>query len=330
MDVGGLLDDLVEAQQQRGAAGEDDALFHDVAGQFRRGPFEDAGDGVHNGPYVLPDAVVDLIRVDFELDRHAGDIVLALGDHGDLLTAPVGGTEDLLQFLRSLIADENVALSAAVFFNALVEGVARDLDGGGHRHGTHGNDGDVRGAAPEVDDHDAVGLHGVHACPDGGRQRFFHEAGLAGPAGRNDIEDGAPLQVRDRTGHADDDIRFEDLILADGPDEIAEHLFGDREVGDDPFPHGTDDFDGTGLFSHHVVGLASDGDDLAGGFPVGHHGRLGHDDALALKVHDDGSGPKIDPDVSSKHVLCSPSAVRITKILLFFPSLVQRKPQVSF
>ena len=54
------------------------------------------------------------------------------------------------------------------------------------------------------------------------------------PADERRLLDGAPLDAGDARRNADDDARVGEAILVHLLDEVAEHLLGDVEVGDDP------------------------------------------------------------------------------------------------
>src|SRR5665213_1719302 len=67
----------LEPVQEGTATGQDDALLHDVGGQFRRGPVQRHLDGVDNGRHRLVDGLADLLGRNDDGLRQTGDQVAA-------------------------------------------------------------------------------------------------------------------------------------------------------------------------------------------------------------------------------------------------------------
>ena len=76
-----------------------------------------------------------------------------------------------------------------------------------------------------------------------------------------------------------------------------EHLLGDLEVGDDAVLHGTDGHDVAGGAAQHLLGVLAHRLDLSRDLVDGHDGRLGDDDALALRVDEGVGGTEVDGEV---------------------------------
>ena len=83
-------------------------------------------------------------------------------------------------------------------------------------------------------------------------------------------------------------------VLVHPLDEVAEHLLGDVEVGDDPVLERPDGGDGARRAAQHALGVGADGEDVAGAGVDGHHRRLGKDDAPPPHVDEGGGGTQID------------------------------------
>ena len=87
--------------------------------------------------------------------------------------------------------------------------------------------------------------------------------------------------------------------------ELLEHLFGDREVGDHAILHGTNGFDVARHAAKHLLGLATDSlnDFLAAGaavMPNRDDGGFVEDDPLATDVNQRVGGTEVDRHVAGK------------------------------
>ena len=82
--------------------------------------------------------------------------VAALDEHGKLLRARVYAADGDLDLLRRVQTDEHPVVLAHIGRNGLVKRVARDLDGGGCRNAVQTQNGDIRRAAADIDDHMAL------------------------------------------------------------------------------------------------------------------------------------------------------------------------------
>jgi len=155
----------------------------------------------------------------------------------------------------------------------------------------HGNDGDIRGPAADVDDHVPRRLGNRQLGPDGGRHRLLdkEDLGRLGPHGH--VLDRPALDLGDPGGNADHDARpeKESAVVGRFLDEEVQHLLGDLEVGDHPVSHRPDGQDVGRGFPEHLLGPLADGLDLAGLLVENDDGRFLDDDPLALHV-DEGVG----------------------------------------
>ena len=199
------------------------------------------------------------------------------------------------------LADEQVVRLLDVLddgFVHLVAGHAHRLavDDAGQR-----DDGDVRRAAADVDDHVARRLGDRHARADGRRHGFLDQVDLAGLGAVRAVLHRALLDLRDLRRHADDDARPDpDVAVVRLLDEVGQHLLGDLEVGDDAVLHRLDRHDVAGRAAEHVLGFLADGLDPAVDLVDGHDRRLVDDDALAARVDAGVGRAQVDRQVTRK------------------------------
>jgi len=85
-------------------------------------------------------------------------------------------------------------------------------------------------------------------------------------------------------------------------DEVREHGSGGIEIGDDPVAERPRGDNLSGGPSDHAFGFLAHRDDLAIVRPLGDHGRLAQDDALALDVDQRVGRPQINPQVATEPV----------------------------
>ena len=95
----------------------------------------------------------DLVAVDDQRLRHAGDEIAPLDLHGRDFVDGVGVADLLLDDLGGALADQQVVLALDVGDDRLVHLVARDADRLRHHDAGQRDDGDLGGAAADVDDH---------------------------------------------------------------------------------------------------------------------------------------------------------------------------------
>ena len=189
-----------------------------------------------------------------------------------------------LDALGRLLADGEVVLALQVRDDRLVHLVAADahalrVDDAGER-----DDGDLGGAAADVDDHVAGGLGDGQPGADGRRHRLLDQVDLARAGALGALLDGALLDLGDAEGDADDDARLDQrAAVVRAGDEVAEHRLGDLEVGDDAVAQRADRLDVARRAAEHLLGLAPDGEDLVAAAGValdGDDGGLARDNPL--------------------------------------------------
>ena len=100
-------------------------------------------------------------------------------------------------------------------------------------------------------------------------------------------------------GHADDDARVREAVLVHLLDEVAEHLLGHVEVGDDAVLQRPDRGDRARRAAEHPLGLDADRVDLARALVDRDHRRLGEHDAAAAHVDERVGGAEIDGHVAA-------------------------------
>ena len=134
---------------------------------------------------------------------------------------------------------------------------------------------------------------------DGGRHRLLDKVGGPGAGADGGLLDRPPLHPGDPRGHAHHHARMSPAVLVDPLDEVAQHLLGDVEVGDDAVFERPDGGDGARGAAQHALGVGADRQHLSRPGVDGHHRRLGEDDAPSAHVHQRGGGAQIDCHISS-------------------------------
>ena len=161
------------------------------------------------------------------------------------------------------------------------------------------DDGDVGGAAADVDHHVARRLLDRQAGADRRRHRLLDQVHLAGLGAVGAVLDRALLHLGDLGRHADDDPRpHPDRPVVRLLDEVGQHLLGDVEVGDDAVLHRLDGDDVAGRAAEHLLGFTADGLDAAVQLVDRDDRRLVDDDALALGVDAGVGRAEVDGEVS--------------------------------
>ena len=102
-------------------------------------------------------------------------IILVMG-----LSSGIGGAELHLDLLCGALADEEVVLALDIGNDRFVHLVAGHADGAGVDDAGEGDDGDVGGAAADVDDHISARLGDGQAGADGGDHGLFDEVHFRG------------------------------------------------------------------------------------------------------------------------------------------------------
>ena len=184
---------------------------------------------------------------------------------------------------------------------ALVELVAADPDRLAGDDAAERDDRDLGGAAADVDDHVAGRL--VHRQPgaDRGGHRLLDDVDPASAGLVAGLLDGALLDPGDAARHRHDDARLREVpALVHLLDEVAEHAFGDVEVGDDAVLQRPDRHDVARRPADHALGLDADSDDLAGVGVDRDDGRLIEHDASPADVDQSVRRAQIDRHVATE------------------------------
>ena len=159
-----------------------------------------------------------------------------------------GGAELHLDLLGGALADEQVVLALDVGDDGLVHLVSGHADGARVDDAGEGDDGDVGGAAADIDDHVSAGLGDGEAGSDGGDHGLLDQVNFRGFGAVGGVHDGALFYLGDLRGDADDDAGVDHHLAVVGLlDEVVQHLFGLLEVGDDAVLHGLDGDDVAGV-----------------------------------------------------------------------------------
>ena len=166
----------------------------------------------------------------------------------------------------------------------LVHLVAADAEALRDDDAAERDDCDLARAAADVDDHVPGRLGDGQPGADRGRHRLLDQVGLARAGGERRLLDGALLDAGHARGDADDDARVREAVLVHLLDEVAEHLLGHVEVGDDAVLERADGGDRARRAAEHALGLDADGVHLAGALVDRDDRRLGEDDAASADV----------------------------------------------
>jgi len=109
------------------------------------------------------------------------------------------------------------------------------------------------------------------------------------------------LHIGDAAGHGDDEPGLgEGVAAVHLLDEVAQHLLGDVELGDDPVGERADRDDVTGRSPDHLFGLRPHRDDLPRSGVDRDHGRLVEDDATVTDVHEGVRRAEVDRHVAAE------------------------------
>jgi hypothetical protein len=140
------------------------------------------------------------------------------------------------------------------------------------------------------------------------RHGRLHQIDLARPGLLGGIPDGPPLDLGDARGGDDHEARLHETPAPAGlVDEVAEHLLGAVEVGDDAVAKGPDDLDRARRPPEHRLGVVADR--LHGPVHVHRHDRrLVEDHALAPDIEPGIGRPQVHRQVAREH-LAQPAQV---------------------
>ena len=122
---------------------------------------------------------------------------------------------------------------------------------------------------------------------------------MRAPALRQASSHRALLHPGHAGGHADDDARMRPAVLVHLLDEVAEHLLGDVEVGDDAVLQRPDGLDRPGRAPQHPLGLDAHGVHLAGARVDRDDARLAQHDAAPTHVDERVRRAEVDRHVAA-------------------------------
>src|SRR5271170_1344724 len=311
--TGGLANDLVDATEQTAAAGEHDARFDQVGGEFRLGAFERVGDRVDDFADGLLKRFTNFLTGDDALARQAADHVAAADFHGGFRPDGTGGADFDFDFFRELFADHEVIGFFHMADDGFIKIIAGSADGFSDGDVREGEDGDFRGAAADVDDHAGAGFGDGQPGADGRGERFFHQINAARLGLHGGMEDGLFFHRSDAGGNGDDDARLDELAAAmHAADEIREHRFGDFKIADHTMAQRTNSGDAARGFAEHFLGGQSDGvavlENDVGSLIDGDDGWFIQDYALPTNANQGITGAQVNA-----HVEREPTEERIKK-----------------
>ena len=81
-------------------------------------------------------------------------------------------------------------------------------------------------------------------------------------------------------------------------DEFLDHFLRHFIIGDDAVPQGTHSNDVARCTAQHLLGILTDGQNLAGGLVHRHNRRLAQNDALTFYINQYGSRTQINSDIA--------------------------------
>src|SRR5215217_6836365 len=299
--AGLVLEPLVEAAEQGPAAGEHDALVHDVGGQLGRGAVQGVLDGVDDLVDRLLDRLADLCGADGDRLGQAADQVAAADVGGRLLGQGERRAEVDLDLLGGPLAQHQRVLLLDVADDRLVQLVAADADALAGDDAAEGDHGHLGGAPADVDHHVPGRLVDGQADADRGRHRLLDDEGAAGAGPVGGLDHGPPLDPGDARGHAHHHPGLgHELAAVHLVDEVAEHLLGGVEVGDDPVLERADGHDVAGGPADHRLGLGADGQDGVVLGVDGHDRGLVEHDPAAADVDEGVGGSEVDGHVAAE------------------------------
>mgnify|MGYP000971462340 CR=1 FL=1 len=302
-----LAEVLRQAVELCAAAGEDDAVAVDVAGQLRRSLLQHLMGGGADLLAQAHDRLVEVGGGDIDTHGQAGEQAAALDLHGLVEIRLLGAAGHVLfQVLSGALADGDAELVAHELQDLFVVVVAGHADAGGLDLAAEAQHGDVGGAAADVDDHPAIRHGDVDAGAESCGDRLINEVDLTRTGGHDGLHHGVALDAGDGGRHTDGHTGLDHVGAVDLIDEAADELPGHGVVADDAILQREDGGDIVGRASHHSQCFIA-------GFQHGvlagihcHNAGLVEHHALALLRDDDGSSTKVDADIILCHNCLNP------------------------
>src|SRR5690606_3755033 len=182
-------------------AGKHQATFGNIRSQLGRRLLQGALDGRYNRTQRFLQSIENFVGIERKVTRNAFSQVTAT--HIDLaqLTTRVGTTNFFLDTFGRSFTDQATVMATNVGTDRFVEAVATNTDGFGIDHPIEGNDGDLTGAATNIDHHGTLGLFDRQPGTNSGRHRLFDQEHFAGTRTLGRFLDGATLYLRRHAGH---------------------------------------------------------------------------------------------------------------------------------
>ena len=296
-----LAQPLVQRVKQRAAARQHDALVHHVGREFRRHPFKGLQDGLDDLRNRFIQRFPDLAVGNPEASGHAAHEITPLDVHVQRLLERKGGADLDLDPLGGPLADQHVVLALQMLGNRLVHRVARHAERAAVDRPGERNDGDVAGAAADVDDHVARRFRDRQAGADRRHHRLLDQKDLRSPGAHRRLPHRPFLHRRDLRRHADHDPRASQPAAVVGlADEVLEHVLGHLEVGDHAVLHRPYEEQDARRASEHLLGLGADRLDAVALAVDDDHRRLADDDAVRLGEDERVGRTQVDGQVAGE------------------------------
>ncbi len=201
-EAGLLGKELVDAADERAAAGHHETAVDEVGGKFGRAAFERDAHGLDDGADGVAHGLADFLGSDVDRLGQAGHGVAALDLHRQLGLERVGGADGHLDLFRRALADQQVVGALHVVDDGEVDLVARHADGFRKDDAVERNDGDLGRAAADVDDHVGRGFVDGETDAERGGERFGDGVHLARAGVGGGLHHGALLDLGDAAGIA--------------------------------------------------------------------------------------------------------------------------------
>src|SRR5690606_1559228 len=293
-----VADHRVEAFEHGASAGKHDAALEDLRAELGRGAPEAAKDRRRYLRHRIAERLAHVLRGDGAYLRDAADQVSALDRHLEFRIQLDGASNLALDALGRPVPDEQVVVSLEVLNDGVVQLVAAHANRLVDHDARERDDGDLRRAAADIDDHVADGLLYIQPDADCRRHGFIDEIDLPRTGMLCRVTDGTLFHLGDAARHADDHIaNGGHPALLDLPDEPADELLGHLEIRDDAMLQGTNRFDLLVRALVHLLGFIADSERFSAVSVQGNNAWLVEHDTPPLDVDQRVGCPEIDCDV---------------------------------
>ena len=205
--------------------------------------------------------------------------------------------------------------------NGLVKRVARDLDGRGRRNAVQTQNGDIRRAAANIDDHMALRPGDRQLRAKRGSERLLDQIDAARAGLHGGLNDRAFLDLGDAGRDGDDHAGLDEREFVDLLEKLLKHFLRHFIVADNAVAQRAHGDDVAGGAAKHIARSRADLQNLAGILVHGHDRRLAQDDAAPLYIAEHVCRAKVDADITNQfHSVVSFS-------LVFSARQTPRKPR---